>query len=640
MAGFQSIFCPILQLPAELLFEILQLSRPNDFEAFMLTCKSIYQVGAPLIEEHNFCVTWPVFDESRQLSVFNEPRRLPGYLEFGGFFRFLQRLLELRSSTQSRIIHYFSNIEWLGRFNTKPKGMTETAFLQKVALQAPWLSKRIQNINKDLQCLKVCQNEVLLVDEFEIEDYGFESARRGIKNVDTDLGASSSITELIGLLLLPNLLSLKIGDSGSQEIMSLVHHLNGELYFQQLRKLYFKSVQQKSLNQIAPLLLLPNLKSLIIYTIEDRHPLVDRREAITFEWPYGDKKSALENICFYKSGAETLSISKFLNPCLFVRSFVWENIGLLNDQDLQDYPTMDDLLNDQDPQDYLTTDNRQSSDEVPSEENSTSEEESSIENEKDDGENDGHRDDGENDEYGDAHDNPYHPYWERHWLPLVEYDSDVRSSNGESVEDNDSVQSTIYNGEELPNDSPIWWNPAKLLNDVLLPHRDTLEHIALTIVSDVSCRTLIKRSHLVQHFKDFINLKYLEFDTRVVRTRKGRHHQRPPEGIPASLAAILPSSIEAVRILVFEPKFNIVHAMLRSLSRQRADFPRLRTLCLVLRAASGKNKFADTKTTVETKKRLVHLKDDLQSLGVVLTFEISEFCGFKPKARIQRNQIV
>jgi hypothetical protein len=607
MASSRSIYCPILQLPPELLLYIVKSSRPDGFEAFILTCKTVYQVGAPLIQEHNFCKIWPIFYESRQLPVFGEPRRLPGYLEFRGLFRFFQHLLELPSLRKSPILQYLNNIEWVGGFHPKPEGMTETAVLQKAALEAPWLLKRIQEMNEDLQRLKVCYDEVLF-EELEIKGYGFESARSVIENIDPYSRASSLIPDLIGLLPLPSLISLKIDDRGSRGILGLVRHHNGELYFQQLRKIYFKGDHQKSLSQIAPLLLLPTLKSLIIYTIEDRQPLVDGREAITFEWPYGDKKVALENIYFYNAGAETPSISKFLSPCLILRSFAWENIGLLDDRgEPEDYPLMDD---------------RQLRDEVPSEENSPSEDESSEDESSIENYIENEPVDGKNDEHGDPNENPYHPYWERHWCPLVEYDSDVRSGNDESTEDNGDVQSTINGWEGRPKDSPIWWNPAKLLNDVLLPHKETLEHIALTIVSDTSCHTLIERSHQVQHFKDFTNLKYIEFDTRVVRTRKGKHHQIPPEGIPASLASILPSSIEDVRILVFDPIFNIVHAMLRSLPHQRANFPRLRTLCLVLRADSDHHEFADTETTVETKTRLVHLQDDLQNLGVVLTFEI------------------
>jgi hypothetical protein len=101
---------------------------------------------------------------------------------------------------------------------------------------------------------------------------------------------------------------------------------------------YISKVSVKSLLiKLRLLLLLPNLKSLIIYTLEDRQPLVDGREVIKFEWPYRDKKSALEDICFYKAGTETPSISNFLSPYLFLRSFVWENIGLLDDEDPPSY---------------------------------------------------------------------------------------------------------------------------------------------------------------------------------------------------------------------------------------------------------------------------------------------------------------
>jgi hypothetical protein len=613
MAGLQSTYIPILQLPPELLFFLLQLSRPNDFEALMLTCKTIYQVGALLIQEHNFCKTWPVFYESRQLPTFNEPRRLPGYLEFKGLFRFFQCLLEIPASRQSRILQYLSNIEWIGGFYPKPEGDTEIAVLKKMALKAPWLFKRIQAINKNLQRLNVCYSQVLFEEDFEVKDSGPSIAQQGSENVYTDSKASSLMPDLIGLLLLSNLISLKIDDSGSQEFLELVRHLNGELYFQQLRKIYFKGALQKSLNQIAPLLLLPNLKYLIIHNVEDRQPLVDGREAVTFKWPYGNKKSTLENVCFYNSGAETSSLSEFLSPCLFLRSFIWENIGLLEDE--------------QDPPDHLPADDRQSHGEGQPRETPTSEDRPSIENETVNG---------ENDEYRDPDDNPYHPYWEQHWVSLVEYDSDVRSSNGESAEDNSSIKSTVDDGQWFPKDSPIWWNPAKLLKDVLLPQRDTLEHIALTIVSHISCYTLVERSHQVQHFKDFTNLKYLEFDTRVVRTRRGKHNQIPPEGIPASLAAILPSSIEAVRIMVFHPEFSIVHAMLRSLPRERTNFPRLRNLYLVLKANSHRFEFTDTETTVEIKKRLIHLQEDLQKLGVALTFETSEFQWYSPRASIKR----
>jgi hypothetical protein len=137
---------------------------------------------------------------------------------------------------------------------------------------------------------------------------------------------------------------------------------------------------------------------------------------------------------------------------LFLRSFLWENIGLLDDEDLQATKN-------------LPRDDCQSSDEGPVEENSTSEDESSIEKETVAG---------EDDEYGEPDDNPYHPYWERHILfPLVEYDSEAKSGNGESAEDNDGVESPVDDGKRWHRANPVSWNPAKLLNGVLLPHRNT-----------------------------------------------------------------------------------------------------------------------------------------------------------------------
>jgi hypothetical protein len=106
--------------------------------------------------------------------VFDEFWNVQEYLRFRGLFRFFQHLLELPSSTQKRILQCWNNIEWVGGFYPKPEGMTETTVLQKVALEALWLLKEIQEINKDLQSLKVYNDEVLFEDEFEIEDHRIE----------------------------------------------------------------------------------------------------------------------------------------------------------------------------------------------------------------------------------------------------------------------------------------------------------------------------------------------------------------------------------------------------------------------------------------------------------------------------------
>jgi hypothetical protein len=588
MSNFLSPSCPILQLPVELILEILQLSRPNGFQAFMRTCKTIYQVGAGLIEEHNFCKSWKIFQYSWQIE---------DYLVFEGLFIFFQSFLELQPSKQDQVLSYLNNIDWIGGFHPIPKGITGTAILVRIASEIPWLFQEIQRISRDLQDLRVNNKEFMFSCEFQMEDFGVEHERLGIAK----LGSNLVIPDLIGLLLLPNLLSLIVSDRGGLEILALVAHYNGETYFQQLQTIHLKGRHRKSLSQITPLLLLPKLKSLIIYTLDDCNTLMSSNESTSFYQLDSARKSSLANICFYDADADYRSIASFLASFLVVRSFVWENSGNLEDEDPKRYES--------------------SIEEGVQAEHGIDETVSLLEAESNDG---GSIKDGGPEEGLPSLTS------ELHWLPIIKYDSE-----GEAAIDHGSKSSSSSGWDVKPGQGLSFWNPSKLLGEVLYPHRDTLEHLAVTIALDTAHFTYIEKPHLIQHFKDFNNLKYLEFDTRVMKTRKGKHHQIPPEGIPCSLASILPSSVEVVRILVYEPEFLIVHAMLRSLPQQMSSFPYLRTLCLVLNADDWMAaEFADTDLTIETKTRMIPLQQDLEGVGVQLSFEIGRFSGFDPRANI------
>jgi F-box associated protein len=607
--------CPILRLPQELLLEILQLTRPDDFEAFMMTCKTIYQVGAPLIEEHNFCKTWRVPDDSGYLKGL--------HIRMSGSFTFFLHFLGLPSSTQNNVLQYWMKVNWRGGFYPEPEGMTESAVLQKVSLEAPWLLQQIQAINKDLQCLKLCYDEVIFDAEFEFEDSPIENAWPGITNSSRAL---SLFPDLIVLLLLPNLRSLKIEGYVNKGILGLIHHQNGERYFQQLRKVYIKDHNPKSLIQIAPLLLLPNLKSLVIWGLEDREPRADGREAIVFEWPYGNKKSVLENICFYQAGAEALSLYNFLSPCLSLRSFVWENLGLVDNEDfgsLGDSPSVE-LPDDEAPGDEAQGEDVENleahNDELRGEEATNVQ---------------AHSDGLQGEEVqGEKYSTPEDTFKDE--SIIGEDGTNVEYANlDKCADDKEDSQSTPDDGGYYPTNSPIFWKPEKLLREVLLPHKDTLEHIALSMVVNIGLDTIIKRPDHVHHFKDFPNLKYLEFDERVVMPRNWEVHFNTRHGISASLVTILPSSIEHARMWVFEPEFENVCGMLQDLPSQKANFPHLQTICLVLRVATSMYGESDPDEWVkfeETKKRLVLLQDDLRNVGVKLAFEGIEFEQFQPRA--------
>jgi hypothetical protein len=209
-------------------------------------------------------------------------------------------------------------------------------------------------------------------------------------------------------------------------------------------------------------------------------------------------------------------------------------------------------------------------------------------------------------------------------MPLIDYDSE-----DDNDEENDDHQRLIDEWGWKPGEVPRFWNPSKLLNEVLLPHKNSLEHLGLTIaLKDTT--SLIEKSDLVLHFRDFTSLKYLEFDTRILRTRKGNHDQIPPEGIPESLAKILPTSIEVVHILAYHSQFQILHAMLRSLPRQKIHFPNLWLITIVL---NGGANFLNLPPAIESEKRLKPLQHELKSLGVDLIFETDQFFYDRPKAK-------
>lgn len=219
--------------------------------------------------------------------------------------------------------------------------------------------------------------------------------------------------------------------------------------------------------------------------------------------------------------------------------------------------------------------------------------------------------------YGDLCEDLHHPKWNRR---LYEYDSDDIEDDEDAQDD--SIRNHSQQWDWKPQEKPIFWNPARFLTLVLLPHKDTLEHLSLTIANIIPAHlSCIQRSHLIRNFKDLTNLKSLEFDSRIIRPRKGMHYEYPPDGIQASLADILPTSVETVRILAFDSEIEILLPTIRSLPRKRAQLPYLSEVCLVLNLKYETEGKLDTWDTEVSKKLLEGLRDELAKLGILLTFE-------------------
>ncbi|KAF2663728.1 hypothetical protein BT63DRAFT_418637 [Microthyrium microscopicum] len=159
--------------------------------------------------------------------------------------------------------------------------------------------------------------------------------------------------------------------------------------------------------------------------------------------------------------------------------------------------------------------------------------------------------------------------------------------------------------------------PFIFLHEALLPYNDTLEHFSLKTTPSYNAFFLASWD-LISDFTKLPRLRYLEFDAHVLRTQKGEQDEVPPSGIPSSLAKILPASIEDVRMLAYNSKFQILHAMLRSLPHRRARYPNLRTFEI---AMNGVSSIHTLSRSFESEERLITLQAALEDFGIQLAFQ-------------------
>jgi hypothetical protein len=311
MANRSPNFCSILQLPPELLYEILQLSRPDDYEVLMLTCKAIYEIGTPLIEEHNFCKSWHLL----QSVIYNTPE-----FRFRGVFTLLLRLLELPPTSQWWTLRYVKNVTWHGGILPIPQEITPMEILNRVKSEEPWLFQTVAHINASLTNIGISHDRFLLSQNDD---------RNDDRNDDSGSWRSpptmASRYRIIGLLLFSNLKWLTIDCVYCPEIPAIIDKHRGDVYFQQLQVLQIKRAHSDTLKDLMPFLLLPKLKSLIMDSLQGYIRSEDGSSIVWPKWPYRDRKSKLEQVTFFKADADTNCVMDILSHLLSLRTFVWEN---------------------------------------------------------------------------------------------------------------------------------------------------------------------------------------------------------------------------------------------------------------------------------------------------------------------------
>jgi hypothetical protein len=585
----------ILRLSDELLFDLLQLSRPDDFEALVLTCKRFYSVGFSLIEDHNFCRKWPM----QQLQT-TEDR----HIIIRGLFDFFLQLIELPSSKQKWGFSYLERLYWYGGIHPTADHITPKQVLKRIGSEATWLQNQMVCIYETLQGVDFghVSSSLEPLDKLNTN----ESAKPDSLNSSNEL-LPSEFYRVVPLLLFSNIQSIIFKHyprlrpySGAPSISAIIHHFKGQRYFQQLRKIHIQEDFICTFNDIAPLLLLPQLKTLITEVLDDN--MIGDIGMKVHNWSNGNHQSGLEQLAFFSADSDSKCVEEFLRPLKLLHSFAWTDFK--PDFEVDSILENSDIFEDPDDSEPLVVvENNGDAEEVPSQELevgptaqavasrlSEDGDETEAQNEARD---QIHVAEDLNDDLqrrlddGDDIQNELeqrlkegrigldHPLVRMYWQPFTDYNS------GDCVEkDFQSDLSTEDDGIQ-PSREERSWNPAQLVNETLIRYKDTIQHLTLTISFRRGYYPPIKREHQVSHFRDFYNLTHLEVDSRVLKTRVGKHRGVPPDGIPNHLADVLPSSIEEIRLVMRYLDFQIMYGLLQELPDEIHRFPTLHTIHVV-----------------------------------------------------------
>jgi hypothetical protein len=160
---------------------------------------------------------------------------------------------------------------------------------------------------------------------------------------------------------------------------------------------------------------------------------------------------------------------------------------------------------------------------------------------------------------------------------------------------NESFEADFEEGDfydQFPTGTSFWlrhyraedvrfWDPSELLHQISLRYGDTLEHLALTKSGNPASVDFKRKGHVL-HFLDFKKLTTLEIDIQIRRPRMKSIHCFAPAGIPASLASILPPTIEVVRIVTSQPCSKAFLGLLDGVAQEIARFPSLHRIRLIV----------------------------------------------------------
>jgi hypothetical protein len=560
----------IFNLPYDILFIILDLCRPFDFESAVLTCKTFYEAGAPNLKRHNALkLTWRQ-DPSDWLYPYVQPGKLKHLLPLIKDAPQDRQLECLRYADRVMIFVPVEYPHWQFGNDSNEKQSAEYvvemledcpevyAAMTEVASALP---KNMRNFFKAMSWVfpKVPVGGDTWRNNPALQ---FHSEPADLKDRNWDLPihfeTTKGLMETVLLPLFSNMRVLLLVNCwawlwDTPNVLATLVSLYGHSSFANLEEVYFLGVEAIEYPTLA--LIYSNLPSLHSFTLEEAsgdfapHFSIALNPENTIVKP----SSSVERLLIFNGtwrSEQMILILKSM-PAL-------NTICFCEDGHVDSYSAFDT------PEEHMEWFNRK---------------------------------------YGNPEDN-----------------TRMEFNTVKDVDDNVSDTDSELDQPLVIGDGSFWddmteiahpeqlFRPSSVLGDILVHHADKLERLGLNSQSK-RYGNEIQRQFKIRDFKGLSRLTHLEIDSRILRNKIKYNLTSLP-----ALVDILPPSIQVVGVIITAGFFLTALRLLNSLPENKSKLPALRKILIRYQAGPQGNR----ESKEGEKDILKKLVDDHQVVGVEL----------------------
>jgi hypothetical protein len=605
----------LLDLPTEILYEIVECSRPLDFESLLLSSKRLYHIGERLIPAHEYCKSWVS-------KIVVSPRV--------SSMEILDGVQSADSNHQQWLFQYITHLSYDGLDMSMSNA---NQFLEQVE-KVEYIMEQVDRI---VQVIPEFQNLRRASTASGDKYTSWEPELKWANFVRVD-APKVNMYELAFLILFSNLKLLSLGElptswpGFSLDLAMKQYHKNGATLFRELEALHLKQATCTSWQAIFTWMKLPRLRCLFVsrpVAPPDRQGFVDH---LSTDWPYGVDESLLDHLVLLEATVNVEVVVIMLERIRALQSFMWEEAMDCFDEDPnaedepldtnfvlhspipgnpwegqgQPFKNVDKIKADITMGQPLRGANGLVTLEMFSGEMSQvtlyyyySARISTL--------------------YKNVEMENIRQYWKP--LETTNFDND-EADDEEEEEIFDPSFTYSFNQRPHEKAAVIRLNKTKLFNPQRIVERlsqkfaGSLKHLTLTVTSHR--RDVILRHHKVWDFLALSSLTHLEVDELYLKPIKGSMEDYPVGHVPRSLTRVVPSSIKFLCVNIRKGVFQNIHRMLRKFPTERARAPRLDQLVI---------RFIESNAPYETLTRIQPLEQEIKKVGITLNLQESGVDG-------------